>query len=72
MTWKTKVFPNTFNKKPMFTVKKVDAAGVPAVEFCRETGAKKDKKPALNLGLAKCKYVLEHLDELKQFVADNS
>lgn len=56
----TKVIPNTYNDKPMFSIYKIDDKGEAAA------------KPVFNCGITKVKYIAEHLEELKKFLEENS
>jgi hypothetical protein len=63
MTNQTKVLPNEFNGKSLFSVFEVD-----------ENGEKTNDKgyPIVSFGLKKAKALLDHVDELKDYVERNS
>lgn len=57
----TKVFENKFGRHNLFSVFKVDEDG--------EKG--NDDKPIVSMGIKKAKAILEHIDELTEFVEQN-
>ena len=52
---KTKVLPNEFMDKPLFTIYMMDKGGQPS------------ERPMVNIGITKVRHILNHLDELKKF-----
>lgn len=65
---KTKVFTDEkFNGKGMFKVYQVDENGEKAVEFDKQTGKKKTKKPIFNFGITKADILVKHAEELKDY-----
>lgn len=59
----TKVLPDDFNNKPMFAIFEVD-----------EDGEKTNPKgrPVVSMGIKKAQHLIVHLEELKEFVTENS
>lgn len=59
----TKVLPSEFNNKQMFSIFVVD-----------EDGEKTDTKgrPIVSMGIKKAQALVVHLEELKEFVIENS
>lgn len=61
-----------FNNKNQFKIYRADKDGKKLVEFDRTTGQPKDKKPMFNFGIEKAKVLLDNVDHLKNYIADNS
>ena len=58
---KTKVFEDEFKGNPMLAIHKVD-----------EDGAKEYVKADLKFGVKKAQMILDHVEEIKEFVEKNS
>lgn len=58
---KTKVVSHKFRGKEMFTIFKEDKDGV----------IDTDERPFLSMGISKAKALIDHLDELKEYVERN-
>lgn len=57
----TKVMPNTYSGKPMFTVFKLNAEG-------EKIMMTEDKaKTVVNMGITKVMHILNHIEELREF-----
>jgi len=52
----TKVLPNDFNSKPMFSIYEFDKEG------------NKNFKPLVNMGMKKAELILKHVEDLKKYV----
>ena len=63
MSNKTVVMQNNFRGTEMFSIYKTDAEGKAHPEV---------SKPVVNFGVTKAKYILEHMAELKEFVAEQN
>lgn len=61
---KTTVKPNTYNNRPMFAVYKAVAMAESGEPIFAD-------RPAFNIGIAKARLAIKHLEELKKFVAEN-
>ena len=59
----TVVMKNNFRGTEMFSIYKTDAEGKAHPEV---------SKPVVNFGVTKAKYILEHMAELKEFVAEQN
>jgi len=59
----TKVLPNTYINKPLFSIFDVDAEG-------EKTDPK--GRPVVSFGIKKAQHVIAHLEELKEYVIENS
>lgn len=61
----TQVVPNTWNKKPMFTVYEIEH-----VEIAKASKKKVGDifKPIINIGMTKAKAICDHSKELAEFV----
>jgi len=59
VTTETKVVPSEFNNKPMFSIFKFK-------------DGKQSEKPAISMGITKAKALVNHLEELKTYVEENT
>lgn len=62
-TIETKVLENDYNGKPMFSIYEIDEEG---------NKAGYQERPVVNRGIRKAKYLLDHIEDLKEFVTENS
>ena len=65
---RTKVFENTFNGKPMFSVFEVNEDGEKVGKFNTNTGERMEAKPVVNMGIKKADLALKHSKELADFI----
>ena len=68
---RTKVFENTFNGKPMFSVFEVNEDGEKIGKFNSNTGERMEAKPVVNMGIKKAALSLKHSKELAIFIEEN-
>lgn len=68
---KTKVFPDTFNGKPMFKVFEVDENGEKIKRFDSKTGKPAEPKHLLNIGTTKCLLIQKHIEEFNEFIDES-
>lgn len=68
----TKVFPNTFNGKPMFSIYEVDAEGNKKGKFDPDTGKPVEAKPLFNKGIHISSLINKHAAELEEFIRANA
>ena len=67
----TKVFENTFNGKPMFSIFEVNEDGEKIGKFNSNTGERMEAKPVVNMGIKKADLSLKHSKELAIFIEEN-